>query len=439
MRRLLICWLLTIYAGQVMAAALPSRMQTALAGLLQSKMANRGFASNDPRYAATVSSAGSQLAGAAAGATVIVVGAATAPAWITVGLSIGMSYAVSLAFDGLLKWIIGDDGTVKIPGQGNPNNVPGGNGPSVMYNVGGSRSASLAGACAGWGSSQSGVDSHGSYTIVWSGQMMNDDCHAFMAATSADPKYSVPYQDNGRLGYSIEVGCAGINLGPVGGICPPSNFPDKGGNVYPTIGDAVRAISSEDAAKAVNPAILADLANDAWRDAAAVPGYAGLPYDASDPITPTDVEQWQQNNPSAYPNVGDAVNPQPSAPGGGVGDPFTLPNGSPGGGNAPVTPTNPSTEPLANLGPDPGIGAPGLEATPTAQQIMAPVLNLFPNLKSFVVPSHSAECPKPSMTLFGKTMVLDAHCSVLEGVRATLFACMALVWVLVSLFIVLRA
>jgi len=105
----------------------------------------------------------------------------------------------------------------------------------------------------------------------------------------------------------------------------------------------------------------------------------------------------------------------------------------------PKTGTNPSTEPLQNLGPDPGIGAPALEPIPTAQQILSPLLNLFPSLKNFVVPNHNATCPKWSVHLFDRDVPLQDHCPMLEQVRPTAYATMAAVWILIALFIVLAA
>jgi hypothetical protein len=107
--------------------------------------------------------------------------------------------------------------------------------------------------------------------------------------------------------------------------------------------------------------------------------------------------------------------------------------------NAPTS-TNPAaSSPQVNLGPDPNIGAPALESTPTAQMILSPLLNLFPTLKNFVVPSHPSECPRPAITLFNKSLVLDCHCALLESVRPTLYAVMTFVWAVVALMIILAA
>lgn len=183
-----------------------------------------------------------------------------------------------------------------------------------------------------------------------------------------------------------------------------------------------------------SPALVAQAANNAWQSAASQPGYQGLPFQASNPVTTADAQAWQAANPSSYPTVGDmlspAVNPSTSA----VSQPV-----APGTVANPGTNTAPANTPQVNLGTDPVVPLPTLEGTPTGQMILAPILSLFPDLKSFVVPSHSAECPKPTLNLFGRALLLDGHCTLLETVRPTLYAVMAAVWLVIALFIILAA
>jgi len=82
---------------------------------------------------------------------------------------------------------------------------------------------------------------------------------------------------------------------------------------------------------------------------------------------------------------------------------------------------------------------PGPHANVTAQQILSPLLNLFPSLKNFVVPNHNATCPKWSVHLFDRDVPLQDHCPMLEQVLPTAYATMAAVWILIALFIVLAA
>ena len=111
----------------------------------------------------------------------------------------------------------------------------------------------------------------------------------------------------------------------------------------------------------------------------------------------------------------------------------------------PSTQTNPSaTEPgtaqsqKLDLGPDPNIGSPSLEAIPTAQQIANPVLNLLPSLKNFDVETPAGVCPRPSFDLYGHH-VLEAHCDLIDDNKPAIQSAMILAWALIALLIILSA
>ena len=124
---------------------------------------------------------------------------------------------------------------------------------------------------------------------------------------------------------------------------------------------------------------MADTINKAWQKAAMDPTYQGVPYSYSDPVTAADVSAWQASNPASYPTVQDllsqAVNPATGS----------VPVTAPGTGTVTPPVTNPGTGTTVNvtldLGPNPGIQTPGLEATPTGSQILAPLMNMMPGLK----------------------------------------------------------
>lgn len=205
--------------------------------------------------------------------------------------------------------------------------------------------------------------------------------------------------------------------------------------------------------QAVAPETLAKLADAAWRNAASKPDYQGLPYSATNPITAGEAASWLQANPSANPTLHDLFTP--------AQNPTTDPTGVPISHTivyvAP-TPTSP-TDPVANgnvnvintpnvnvvntvkvdFGPDPNVAAPGLEATPTGAQILQPLTNLFPELRSFSAPQHVGSCPKPTFDVFGQSIVMDAQCTIAEQHRAALAAVMLATWMLLGLFILLSA
>lgn len=190
---------------------------------------------------------------------------------------------------------------------------------------------------------------------------------------------------------------------------------------------------------------MAILVDGMWRKAAQQPGYSGLPYSYSKPVRPSEVREWQQAHPDATPTVGDLLAPVPQPS---IGLTPTI-----GGRVTPITPVNPGTKPdtkgetkpstkgdaTVNLGPDPGIGAPGPEATPRAASILQPLLSLLPDFRHYVTPAHTTECPKPVFHVFDKTVTMESHCTIAEHVRGPLRAVMAVVWLSVALFIILSA
>jgi len=417
MRRLFLIFLLSIFTAQSSwAAAVPvSNMQNAVSGVIQAKMKSRGFAANDPRWGATLQNAGATIGGAAAAAAVITLAGITAPAWVTTGLAVGLAglftYGINLAIDGAVHWFQNSDGTITVSGASatpdpslQPGQCYGWQSDSICS---GTSSGAIAEKVARWNDS----------TIFW-----DPSCLAIVLISCGVGKLSGPP--------SIIAGT------PTAGSASPP--------VTGSISSVAATVSPSDSAKPLNPAVVATLADSAWKQAAQQPGYDGLPYSVTDPITATDAAAWQAANPGNWPTVGDAIAPQAAPSGGTASSPFSLPNSATpvstaDPGNQTTPQTNPSSAPQANLGPDPGIGAPSLEPTPTARSILDPLLNLFPSLRNFVVPNHSADCPKPSIPLFGKTLALDGHCALLEAVRPTLYAVMAFVWVVIALFIVLAA
>lgn len=198
---------------------------------------------------------------------------------------------------------------------------------------------------------------------------------------------------------------------PVPAVPVPVSFPD-----------AVDHISPGDLSAPIDPAAIAALVNALWKAAAALPGYAGVPYEQSFPILPADVAI-----PSIPPNSDIITTPFDAT---GV-VPIPIPV------DVPVDPTAPPA--TLDLGPDPGIPSPELEETPTAAMILAPILGLMPELRGYVVPSHTGVCPQPSAEIFGKTLVMTAHCELIDSIRPTIYPLMAALWSLIGVIIILRA
>jgi hypothetical protein len=131
------------------------------------------------------------------------------------------------------------------------------------------------------------------------------------------------------------------------------------------------------------------------------------------------------------PTIDDYVGPV--APPGSATVPFPVP------GTPSPTPVTPGDGTKVDLGPDPNVGPPTLEGTPTAQQIVGPFLNLMPDLRAINVADYPGVCPKPSFDWRGTTYLMESHCTLLEANRGTIQTAMLLVWTIAAVVIVLRA
>lgn len=421
MRTFLLSLVLALFTvQQVLAAPVPvSNMQNAISGVVQAKMMKRGFAANDPRFGATLQTAGTQIAGAAAAAALVTAAGVTAPAWLTAGVAVGLGallgMGLDLAIDGI-KWLLNPDGSVSAPGATTP----------LQPYMGRTD----------W------VD--GSYVEAIH---LNGSCLPDVNGTNGTLSGKLPFNY-----WCAGPGWPGDTTLPMNGSIlnatgtSPASSGTGTSTTVPDMPSAISALSPEMKARPLNPQIIAAIADSAWKQAASQPGYAGLPYDAANPITTVDAQAWQQANPTNWPTVGDAAAPQAAPVGGTAASPFSLPNTS----GQVVSTADPATDPStgvnpassqaqSNLGPDPGIGAPGLEATPTAQMILQPVLSLLPSMRNFVVPSHQSVCPTPSVDVFGKHLVLDAQCTMAEQSRTTLYMVMGFVWLFLAVLVILAA
>ncbi|HID7945554.1 TPA: hypothetical protein ACXIEZ_006608 [Pseudomonas aeruginosa] len=429
----------------VFASAAPAfspKFGQAVGGVIEQKAIKRGFAANDPKFTSTYNAVGAALTVVATG-TAAAVGA---PLWLTIAVGAATTFAVTLAVDSVYQWIFNSDGTVTPP-------APGGDGwsdpvgdftPQDMVQ-GGPYFGDMTGTCpsgspmasilcaletspnsVGYGYSinscfQSGNQVGCSISYIdytWGPSTMEYYVGRFESGAPANCPVGTYYD---------YIGCAT----PIGS--PPATDPEPVQPVTPEV--AAQGIPAAELAKPLNYQVMADAINKYWQQASYDPNYSGVPYSFSDPVTSSDVMQWATANPSIYPSVGDAVS-SPLNPSTG-----TVPVTSPSTG----TGTNPSSPTEINvtldLGPDPGIGSPNLEATPTGAQILEPLTNLFPDLRNFQVPAHQAECPRPvfDLAVIGKQVQMDAHCTISEDVRGPLYNASLLGWVLAALFIVLSA
>ena len=331
-------WLLVVMLlpGFVQAQVAPvTTMQRAVASVIEKKMAARGFASNDPRWAATLQSGSSQVLGAAAAAAAVTAAGITAPAWITVAgtvvLGAILGYGIDLAIDGI-KWLINGDGSVTYtPSSGGGSSVPPESGGAMT--AGGSyyQVADIYGG-SGANVAQEYVTSRFAGQTFVAGHYDSSGAYWYsIDDPSSQDGHCAPYphcrvevilqQSSGAPG-DCGAGMVWVNYcraltptSPSGPASPVTKSPTE----------AVSALSDSDKAKPLNPEVVAKIADSIWKNAAAQPGYSGVPYDATNPITVSDAAAVQQANPSTWPNVGDATAPQ-QAGSSSTSSPWSLPN-----------------------------------------------------------------------------------------------------------------
>ncbi|PMS20815.1 hypothetical protein C0Z18_09760 [Trinickia dabaoshanensis] len=251
---------------------------------------------------------------------------------------------------------------------------------------------------------------------------------------------------NGNLYKSTDTGTQPVTWWAAG----PAVKPISGGDlsqVYPQLTQASLN-------QPLDPSTLAQLTNQTWQQAAQQPDYQGLPYSVTQPVSPQDVQPWALSNPGDMPNVGDLFTPA-AAPG--TSTVTISPTVQPGQASSPNPSSSPTTSagndvnvvntPNVNvvnkvsvdLGSDPGVQSPALEATPTISMILSPLLNLLPDLRHWAVPAHSSVCPEPSFTAFGHSFTLTTQCDLAESNRTAIYTAFAAMFTLAALFVVLRA
>lgn len=447
----LICALSLLFftSLQSFAATMPAyngRMNVAVGGVIQAKAGRWGFAANDPRVTATVGGVGASVTTLALGIAAGGIATVGWPALLLGALISGLvTGGVAIAQNGIIKWIFNTDGTITTVGLG---------GTAVdNFNFQGGYASMTAGA-AYWTSGYNGVTYSGGspYPVMlaiatehygsdlasisyYGGDMTTGGVgyHVYLKSYGSQP------YENGGASYVSSNAPMSCNIGSYSrnGVCvaAPGYVPpvsDLTSSTYPPV---LAALPGGELTKPMSDVLLAAAANSAWKSMQNIDGGA-LPWSASDPITPSDVADWRTANPSLMPTVGDVI--APIAPSG-ASSASVGPSATGSTSATPAPAPTPGTGDKVDLGVDPNIAPPSLEATPTASQILSPILNLMPDLKSFVVPSHTSTCPTGSFTAFSHTYTIDSQCALVESNRSIIEAAMLLVWSIVAVLVVLRA
>lgn len=445
--------------GLVQAQAQPAVVSQFVGNTVAQAAIQRGFAANDPRIHATMYSIGQRAVGVAAGAGGGLLVAGSVPAWATVIAGLAIGTAVSLAVDKAVSWLFGTNdvtpsgfpvtgpqpaGTTA-GGQAWVGNIWDANSNSNKLIYAGDPYTALSGMfrCTGNGTY---------YCSTASTKYYIKDCTANSGGTSYTcqvwqlyvPTNSASYVQSWSVGSGTSPStCAAgtVSLQGAGGCVAAPSIPsdpnstanNQNGVAVP-MSTAVSKLPSDIASAPVDYGTMAGLINNLWQQAAAQPGYAGVPYDSSRPVTAGQVQTAAQANPSAYPSVAAVVAPVPNPSTGLV----PAPNGTPVTTPTPETSTNPSTQPQTNLGPDPNIGF-NKPDTPTADMVFSPFTSLTAPFLDFQINAPVGECPKPHFDVFGESINMTQHCDIFESFRNQIQAVMTAVFMIAAFVIIFTA
>jgi hypothetical protein len=431
-------------AAYAQTATVPS-LGAAIGQVVLDAATARGFSAADPRIAATAAAIAAQASSIASAAAAAAGEALGSVSWATVAANAGIAglllVPTSLGNDTLDQWQFNKDGTVTVSNGsgGGVQKWPGLTQGAAYYTIANTVS----------GSSPDAANQ--AYVQYWLGIHSGWQATAISCTTASNASISCSFT------YTTPSGGGTTLSNPVsavsnwtGGNCdsglfynggcqpflPPSGSPPPGPQSPSSAGADT---PSSEQSEPLNPQVVAGVVDALWIDAAEQPGYAGLPYPVNAPVGVSDVAPAQGALGSSWPTVGSFVGPAGASTSGASGSassPFGA--SAPSAASEPVA-TNPGSGAQVNLGPDPGIGSPSLEQTPTAAQILAPILGMLPDLRNYGMPAHTAQCPEPSITLFDSTVTVTAHCQLAEQFRPQIYVTFVLAFTLAALFIVLTA
>jgi hypothetical protein len=425
-----------------------ANMQRAIGGIIQQNALNRGYSTSDPRTYSTLYSVGKTAATAAAGvgAGLVVVG--TAPGWLSVMAAavVGgvVSYAVGQGLDWAGKWLFKSTGVEVTTPSSDPNASLKNGSSAYKYGQYWSTSKDMLTDMVAKDLCQGDLTCVGvppySYMapdVICVGHVGAEYIGGFNVTRCVQASKQTYTGTNCAVGQGFDTS-TGLCFTP---LLRPSTNPSTPATVLnQTLAAAIQNLTDAQKQAKVDYKLMADTINYLWKQSAAQVGYAGVPYDVTNPVTATEVEAWAKTNQTSYPTVAQAASAV-SSPSGFAVDSSTAATSQVQPVVSPLSPTaiNPSTQTLTNLGPDPNITAPSIQDPPTAQVIFKPFLDLISPILHFNFNAPSGECPRPDFDVFGKQVTMKSHCDIAENNRASLSLIMNAVFMISALFIIFKA
>ena len=393
------------------------------------KLAELGFSVEEQSAISATYAAINALTAAKVGSAVLPWLGVAAQFAVAAGL---MLTPTQLGDDSLTAWQLNHDGTISVstvtPGSGNYPALT-----SAVAHVwcgGGQGGNGLICGSSVEAAMEANVQYWGAYDL----SSCNSASWCFYLHNQFDSQgLNISVSDMGALFQGKNVSCAsGMSDG--NGVCmayAPVVAPPAAGV---SVATAISGIPSSDDALPLNPLIVADLVDGLWEQAAAQPGYQGVPYPADNPVTADDVSTVDSPTSSDWPSVGTAAAPV-SAPTGG-GNPYAIPVGvgAPTGGTAPsggASGTSPSNSPgLCAQFPDIiACQTPGSATAPDLPSSSGSV-----SVSPVTVGASDGVCPSPvSVSVLGADFSLSyqAECDFMSRVRPFVLAMCGIIAALV--------
>lgn len=398
-------------------------MQKAVNGILQHVTSSSGSPLNNTLVGVAKSIT---TTSAAAGAGLLL--ASTAPTWGTVlgvaAIGGAVSYGVSVGLDSLVKWAFKSDSATPVVVTGSSSSISS-NGivqGQLCYSV------DLGDICAS--SPQEALTTHVLTSTVFTDitaidlvpEPVNSPAYfngRMYYATVSGHRSDIPGIHSNMNGYYIwqvnaRTTCP-VNFVQNGDHCVSSMigmYKPTSGEIYTTqvtLTDALAQLSESQRSLAMSYESMALMVNQMWKHASSQPGYSGLPYSASNPVTTSHVQQWAQSNPTLYPKVSELASPvtvtyEPSS---------ITPAASTSGGSGGTTPPGSTTTNQSSGSIDPN--SLGTLIPDTIVNRVVDVSAITPRGSG-----QSGTCPAPrTITVSGRTINLgfDKLCEFASMVR----------------------
>jgi hypothetical protein len=316
------------------ANAAPS-MGGAIGAMVANQAAWLGFSVSGAQVAATLSAISSE-AGALASRAAVAAGVAVASVtMVEIASAAGMVLVpTTLGVDTLPQWQFNANGTVTVT-PGNPGTGPSSYpplGPGVSFYT--SSDSGCSGYCAGsvYGVAEAYVsvlNSKKGATVYGVGSCTSAVPYSctITASTSGGPTFvnstmNIYAGQNAYSGQSCSTGL--IGSGSCVADVPPPLPPQTPLTGPPSSAGA--GTSAADQASPLNPVVAAAVANALWADAAAQPGYEGLPYSPTAAITAAQASAAQVSLGGSWPTVGSFVGSAGAVVGGTGSNAVTVPD-----------------------------------------------------------------------------------------------------------------